>query len=52
MIFEKTNEIDIKAYLVMGLALLFAWFGMISWTIAILFIVSSCTFKLKMWRKK
>jgi hypothetical protein len=48
---ESTNEIDIKAYLVYGIAISCAWFGKIDWIIAILFILSNITLRYRLAKK-
>jgi hypothetical protein len=40
---ERKDEIDIKALVVMAIALLCAWFGRIDWIVAALFCMSNMT---------
>lgn len=44
---ERSDEIDIKAYLVYGIAILCAWFGWIDWIVAILFVLSNITLRFR-----
>lgn len=44
-------EIDLIGILVATIAILSAYWGMIDWLIALLFLLSLCSFKLKWWKK-
>ena len=48
---ERQNYIDIKAYLVYTIAIICAWYGLIDWIVAILFVLSNMTLTFRLIKK-
>ena len=48
---KSTNEIDIIRYLVLVIAPLCGWFGIIDWPVVFLFCLSVFTLRVTIWEK-